>query len=414
MDYNREYMTRSVKLISNLIFLSCSAFAQDVPFTVSSITLKGGLVASEYTNTISATGTATVVGLGDAAIVMSGIAARERGFNCANFEQFSIKFNFTPTDSLTAQFVAPPLTGPSLTAKFNAVSTTGFLLAGRGGNGTINLTIQVAADGTFNATGSAAGTLTTKLVPVATIQPSGIVPVYSSVPVVQPGSWFSIYGSNFTGTTSVWNNDFPTSLGGVTVTVNGRPAYLWFVSPGQINVQAPDDRPNACAEVVVTTQNGIVKSGVTLNTSQPSFNLLDSKYAAVVILTPDGSGAYGGGTYDLAGPVGQFPYPTRPVKVGETVSLYGVGFGPTSQIVPAGLLFPGPATQLLSYPGVTIGGVRAQVSFAGLVGAGLYQINLIMPPLPSGDQVLSANVGGGVPLGPGAGNSPGGVYIPVK
>jgi uncharacterized protein (TIGR03437 family) len=37
---------------------------------------------------------------------------------------------------------------------------------------------------------------------------------------------------------------------------------------------------------------------------------------------------------------------------------------------------------------VTIGGVNAQVMFAGITGAGLYQINVIVPDVPAGDQKI--------------------------
>ena len=73
------------------------------------------------------------------------------------------------------------------------------------------------------------------------ITPGGVVPVYSSSTTIQPGGWFSIYGSNLADATAVWNGDFPTKLGGTSVKVNGKDAYLWFVSGAQINAQAPDD-----------------------------------------------------------------------------------------------------------------------------------------------------------------------------
>jgi len=44
----------------------------------------------------------------------------------------------------------------------------------------------------------------------------------------------------------------------------------------------------------------------------------------------------------IEGPVGAFSYATRPVKPGEVVELYGVGFGPTNPAVPAGQAFSVP------------------------------------------------------------------------
>jgi uncharacterized protein (TIGR03437 family) len=43
---------------------------------------------------------------------------------------------------------------------------------------------------------------------------------------------------------------------------------------------------------------------------------------------------------------------------------------------------------------VTIGGVTAKVQFAGVTGVGLYQLNVVVPHLPDGDQKVVANIGG--------------------
>ena len=78
--------------------------------------------------------------------------------------------------------------------------------------------------------------------------PSGVVPIYSTTPTIQPGSWVTIYGTNLATSTATWTGNFPTSLGGTTVTINGKPAYLSYVSPTQIDLQAPlrcGDRPRS-------------------------------------------------------------------------------------------------------------------------------------------------------------------------
>ncbi len=55
-----------------------------------------------------------------------------------------------------------------------------------------------------------------------------------------PGSYISIYGSGFSSTTQqASSTPFPTTLGGVTVLINGFFAPIHFVSPNQINVQVP-------------------------------------------------------------------------------------------------------------------------------------------------------------------------------
>jgi uncharacterized protein (TIGR03437 family) len=227
------------------------------------------------------------------------------------------------------------------------------------------------------------------------ISPGGVVPVYSSVPTIQPGSWVSIYGSNLASGTAIWSGNFPESLWGTSVTIDGKSAYLWYVSPTQINLQVPDDTATGTVQVVVTTASGTAASTVTLAPYGPSFSLLgDGRHVAGEIATPNGTGAYGGGTYDLIGPSNAFSYNTRPVGAGESLVLFGVGFGPTAPHVPAGQAFTG-AAPTSSPVTVTIGGVPANVAFSGITAAGLYQINLIVPPgTGSGDQGLQATVNG--------------------
>jgi uncharacterized protein (TIGR03437 family) len=237
---------------------------------------------------------------------------------------------------------------------------------------------------------------------VPTINQNGIVPIYSAVPVIQPGSWISIHGSGLANGSFVWSGDFPTSLGEVNVAIDNKPAYLWLVSPTQINLQAPDDMSTGTVSVVVTTAFGTAASTVTLSSYGPSFSVLgDGKHAAGEVATPDGTGAYGGGTYDLVGPSGAFSFTTRPVKPGETLILYGVGFGPTTPQVPAGRVFSGVASTNSAVV-ITLGAAVADVAFSGITEAGLYQFNLTVPPnTSSGDQSLQATVNGvQTPLGP--------------
>jgi uncharacterized protein (TIGR03437 family) len=226
------------------------------------------------------------------------------------------------------------------------------------------------------------------------ISQNGIVPVYSPNPVIQPGCWISIYGSDLASTTTLWNGDFPTSLGGTSVTIDNKPAYLWVVSPTQINLQVPDDSTTGPVSVVVATPSGTATSTVTLAPQAPSFSLLgDNKHVAAEIATPNGTGAYANGAYDLLGPTNTFSFSARPVKPGETLTLFGVGFGSTSPVVPAGKVFSSSAPTTAPVT-VTIGGVSAPISFSGIVEAGLYQINLTLPNAPSGDQPVVATING--------------------
>jgi uncharacterized protein (TIGR03437 family) len=227
------------------------------------------------------------------------------------------------------------------------------------------------------------------------ITPSGIVPIYSAATTIQPGSWVSIFGTNLAAAAATWNGDFPTSLGGTTVTINGKSAYLWYVSPTQINLQAPDDMATGMVNVVVTTAGGSSTSTVTLGQFGPSFSLLDSKHVAGVILRSNGGGAYGGGSYDIVGPTGSsLGYATVAARAGDVLELFGVGFGPTSPAVAAGQVYSGAAATTNPVT-LSVGNVAVTPSFAGITSAGLYQINIKLPSgLGSGDVPLTATAGG--------------------
>ena len=176
------------------------------------------------------------------------------------------------------------------------------------------------------------------------IDPNGVVPIYSSAVEIQPGEWVSIYGKNLALLPSTWNGDFPTVLGDTSVTINGKAAYLWYVSPQQINLQSPDDTAVGSVNVIVTTNGGTATSTVSLGQFAPAFSLVDGKHVAGIILRTDGSGAFGNGGYDILGPTGtSLGYATVAAKSGDVIELFGVGFGPTNPAVVAGKAFTGAA-----------------------------------------------------------------------
>jgi uncharacterized protein (TIGR03437 family) len=227
---------------------------------------------------------------------------------------------------------------------------------------------------------------------VPSIATNGIVPVYSTSTSITPGSWISIYGSNLAAGTTVWNGDFPTVLGQVAVTIDSKPAYLWYVSPSQINCQVPDDSNTGTVTVAVITPGGGATQSVSMTQYSPSLSLLSSMYPVAIVYTPGSPGNSGNG-YDIIGPSGAFSFPTRPAVAGETVVLYGVGFGPTSPTVPAGQAYSG-AAYAVTVPNISIGDIPATVTFAGIVQAGLYQFNVVVPDAGSGDAILFVTVNG--------------------
>jgi uncharacterized protein (TIGR03437 family) len=290
------------------------------------------------------------------------------------------------TSALTVTLTSTPPT--VCTVSGTTITITGggscTITANQGGNGIF--AAAAAVTGSFNVIAAAGG-------PVV---PPGAIGSLSTVGTpLQAGGWVNIYGSNLAATTAMWNNDFPTSLGGVTVTINGKRAYLLYVSPGQIDLMAPDDNTTGNVYVTVTNASGSWTLSETLLPASPSFSLLDGKHVAGIILRQDGSGTYAGGAYDIIGPTGtSLGYSTVAARQEDVVELFGVGFGPTSPIVPAGQLFSGAAPTTSSLQ-LQIGGASVSPFFAGLSSAGLYQINVTIPAgLGTGDQSLVGIIGG--------------------
>jgi len=356
-------------------------------------------------NAFTLTGNGTLAG-GGASLTGTGKASTD---DCTNVALFSIKMQgATAADTLTLLYlvqvpndIGPTNTKFTSTSDVNVTAGTG-IYGGKGGSGSATIVVQLLSQSDFTYTLTGTVNLGGPIIPVASLTPSGIVPVFSNISTVQPGAWISIYGSGLANGTSQWNGDYPTSLGGATVTIDGKAAYLWYVSPGQINLQVPDDSKKGCVPVVINTANGSITSSVDLEPFSPSLSLLDSQYVAGVILTPNGTGAYGGGTYDLMGPTGRFSFNTRPVRRGETVELFAVGLGPTKTPVPAGKVYTGPPASTSNPIQVVLKNQQGNffspvVQFAGLVASGVYQINATIPQtFPTGQFQIIVSVG---PLG---------------
>ena len=93
------------------------------------------------------------------------------------------------------------------------------------------------------------------------------------------------------------------------------------------------------------------------------------------------------------GPASLYPGLTTPAKPGETVVLYANGFGPTSTPVVSGSTAQ--SGSLSPLPVIRIGSATAAVSFAGLVGPGEFQFNVVVPAsTPDGDQPITATYNG--------------------
>jgi uncharacterized protein (TIGR03437 family) len=183
------------------------------------------------------------------------------------------------------------------------------------------------------------------------------------------------------------------------VTIDGNQAFLSYVSPTQINLQAPNDTNTGKVNVVVNTTGGTTTSTVTLAAIAPSFLLFNgSHYVTGIIVRPDGSGSQGSGSnsYDFLGPTGNsLGFPTVAAKAGDSVELFAVGLGPTNPTVTAGQPFTANAAATTNQVTLTINNMPVLPSFAGFDSSILYQINLTIPAgLGTGDVTLVAAVAG--------------------
>ena len=227
---------------------------------------------------------------------------------------------------------------------------------------------------------------------VPSIASDGVANGASFLPGIAPGAWIMIKGPSLSATTRTWSvadfvgNTLPTKLDGVSVTVNGKPAYVSFISPTQLNVLSPDDTTQGSVSVQLTTAQG--KSNVvtaTLAALSPAlftFSPQGGKYVAAV----RADGAY------LAPPNLISGLTTVPAKPGDIIILFGTGFGPTSPPVQIGQAIN--SSPLANQVIVRIGGVAASNLFAGIVSPGLCQFNVVVPDAPNGDSTVSVEIGG--------------------
>lgn len=211
-------------------------------------------------------------------------------------------------------------------------------------------------------------------------------------PLIAPNTWVEVKGANLAppGDTRIWQgSDFfggqmPTQLDRVSVTVNGKGAYVYYVSPQQINILTPPDAMQGTVRVQVTS-SGVVSASVNVEAQPvaPAFFVFNGG-PQVAAEHADGS---------LLGSATLYPGFTTPAKPGETVVLYANGFGPTSVPVVSGSTAQSGTLPVL--PAIKIGGVTATVLFAGLIGPGEFQFNVVLPDsLTDGDQPIAATYNG--------------------
>jgi|GEM_PF-2259824 len=211
---------------------------------------------------------------------------------------------------------------------------------------------------------------------------TSVVNAGSFTTTVAPGGWATIFGQNLANTPAsgqAWTaGDFngvflPTSLAGTSVQIDGRVAAVAFVSPSQLNIQVPDRGSYGTVSVQVDGPYGRATGTASVQPLAPAlFTVPVGNVTQAAAVGVDG--------LPIAPPE-EIPG-ARFARSGEILQLFGTGFGETLRHQPAGQLVR--ATPLVNSVTATVCGQPALVSYAGLVGAGLNEINVTVPVLPPG------------------------------
>jgi uncharacterized protein (TIGR03437 family) len=215
-------------------------------------------------------------------------------------------------------------------------------------------------------------------------------------PGIAAGSWVTIKGSNLANIAPdgrIWrgdeivNGNLPTALDGVSVTVNGKPAYVYYISPGQINIQAPSDTAVGPVTIVVNNNGSTNNATAQMQQFSPAFFAYGGSNA-IATRYPDNA---------LIGNPSLVPG-TVAAKPGDILILWGTGFGPTDPPTPAGVVVTG-APAVTTSPTITLNGsIVAPLVVTPVLSpgsAGLYQVPIQLPAnTPSGDVTIQASVGG--------------------
>jgi uncharacterized protein (TIGR03437 family) len=218
-----------------------------------------------------------------------------------------------------------------------------------------------------------------------------------------PNTFISIYGQNLAYVTKAMTQEdiaggiLPTALigTGVRVLINGVPANIWYVSPTLVNVLVPNYLVAGPAIVQLERQGCAGPPiAITLGETAPSLFQTD----AITVLGTHGD-------YSLI-------TASAPAQPGEEIVLYATGLGATVPAAIPNQVWPAPAV-LAAASGfqVLLNGVAIDSKYIDYAGAmpdyaGLYQINVTMPPDAPANPEVRIGTGGVI--------SPPGRVLPVQ
>jgi uncharacterized protein (TIGR03437 family) len=211
--------------------------------------------------------------------------------------------------------------------------------------------------------------------PFATLLIHGIGNAASYEQVFAPGMLLYVAGSQLSPVAQTANSvPFPTFMGNVSATINGLAAPLFYVSPGQMNIQIPYETQPGNANLRVTSLGAISEFSFKVGAAAPG-----------IFTAPNGS---------------LVPAPSG--SRGDTLPLFISGQGVVFPSIATGAA-PAAGTPLSQLPAptlpvaVTVGGIDAPRKFVGIPPGlvGVTQINFQIPPdVPPGPQPVVVTIGG--------------------
>jgi uncharacterized protein (TIGR03437 family) len=343
---------RSVDAITVSGNIGGSTLAPGLYKSTSSIAISSGDL------TLDAQGDANAVWIFQIASTLTTTSGRQvilaGGANAANiFWQVGTSATIGTTSVFQGNILAAisisMLTGSTLTGR--ALAQGGAVSVDTGGGSSASLP-TVAAGGA----------------PVTTMS---VISASYLAPVVA-GSIAAVFGSNLSvGQSSpVLPIPLPTTLAESTITLGGQAAPLFFAMPAQVNLQVPWELAGQAQTMMTATVNGVssVAQAVTLAPFNPGIFSLNAMGT--------GQGAI------LVAPTAQVAAVGTPVSRGGYIAIYCTGLGAVTNQPATGAAAPvSPLSVTVVKPTVTIGGVAAGVTFAGLAPGfvGLYQVNAAVP-----------------------------------
>jgi uncharacterized protein (TIGR03437 family) len=236
---------------------------------------------------------------------------------------------------------------------------------------------------------------------------------YGGYPYFASGTWLEIKGTNLadpayprlTAATNPgqWTapdfegSNAPTLLDGISVSINGKPAYVWYLSPGQLNVQAPQDTTIGIVAITVTNCNATSSPVMFARRALAPGFLAPSNYTAngtnYLIATFNSDGAYVLNTATGAA----FGLNSRPAKPGDLIVAYGIGFGDVTPSILPGVIV-GASNTLVNPVTIFFGSTnKAAIVYQGLAGSyvGLYEFYFTVPTgLANGDYQINVTQNG--------------------